>query len=197
LGKTKSIKGNTIVISGTFSGRRRKFNDKALLDMIIYLKSCGYTLVFVGLTKLQETRYGVYNINYDKYGLNLINSLTYAELLKIIDEASLVISPDGGLIHIAGLTDTPIMGLYTIINEKCVSPIRNNKIGYKCYNIKAPIHCYSCYTKTNDFYQCLQHEGKVLQFLDSYNKLGDADCVLSITSDVIIDKLKEVLKEIK
>ncbi len=64
-------------------------------------------------------------------GLNLINKTDTLEIAAIMDKATAVIGMDGGLIHVAGFTDTQIVAGYTLVDPVHVAPIRYNAQSYK------------------------------------------------------------------
>lgn len=61
--------------------------------------------------------------------LDLRGQTTLIDCLEIISTAKAVIGVDGGLIHLAGLTNTPIIAGYTSVDPKYRMPYRNGKLG--------------------------------------------------------------------
>jgi ADP-heptose:LPS heptosyltransferase len=124
----------------------------------------GYTPVFVGK---EESEVGagpdkgvkraniVKGVDYS-LGINLVNKTSLTELGKIIQGAKAYVGCDGGNVHIAGCTETPIVVGYTFIDGKAHNvPIRNNTLGYNCYVVEpdASLACRFCQTKMNFVYQ--------------------------------------------
>ncbi len=179
-----------VVLSGTFACRRRKFSDRVMYRTCKYLKQRGYLPVIVGQTRSTGgIRYGVYNVNYEGC-VNLVDKLRLRELLSIMSEAEAVVGPDSGLLHLAGLTDVPIIGYYTIISGEYVVPIRNDMVGSDCVIIEAPISCASCYSKTDNLWRCMeQYKADPVM---GYKKEGDAECVKVLR----VSYLREALQEI-
>lgn len=190
---SKKFDEDIVVVAGTFPCRRRKFSDRVMFRLLKYLKRSGYLPVIVGATKhiTGMDAFGVYNVNYDVVGcVNLINKLSFGQLLAVMDEAKAVVGPDGGILHMAGLTDTPIVGYYTIISHEYVAPIRNNMVGGDCVCIDAPLTCSSCYSRTDQLWLCT--EDYTNDLIKGYNKEGDADCVKSLHTSLLIEGLQGI-----
>lgn len=93
-------------------------------------------------------------------GLNLINKTDLLESAGIIAGARLFIGMDGGLIHVAGCTQTPIVAGYTLVDPIHVAPIRGGMRYHKFLpiepNEKIPNRYYQTYHsgfKAGDFRQ--------------------------------------------
>lgn len=182
-----------VVISATFSCRRRKFTNESLSELIHYLKKSGYTPVLVGTTRrLWDTtvEYGEYDVDYSGC-VNLINRAKPSELFRMLDEAKAVVAPDNGIIHLTGTTDTPIVGFYTIVSPKYLAPIRGNEVGKDCITIEADIPCSDCFTRTDLFYQCY-HDTDHAKPADGYKLHGNAKCVKALSEGQLIEAVKEI-----
>lgn len=57
-------------------------------------------------------------------GTNLVNKTSLLELGAVIAGAELFVGMDGGIAHLAGCTDTPILAGYTLVDPVHVRPIR-------------------------------------------------------------------------
>lgn len=127
-----------------------------------YCNEKGYTPVFVGK---EESEVGagpnkgikVANIAKVDYslGINLVNQTNLMELAKIIQGAKAYVGMDGGNVHIAGCTNTPIVVGYTFIDGKKHNvPIRNNILGYNSFVVEPDdsLKCRFCQTKMNFVY---------------------------------------------
>lgn len=138
-----------------------------LLDKISdYVLSKGYTPVYLGKS-LAETGAGggitakLAEIDYSK-GIKLIDRTSLVETAAIIAKARAFIGMEGGLTHLAGFTDVPMVLGYTFIDPKVNSPIRNNQIGYNCYFVtpEESLGCRYCQTRIallyeHDFRNCV------------------------------------------
>lgn len=184
------------VVCATFSDRRRKFTDEAMAELLEYLKASGYVPVLVGVTRRtwqEKVRFGEYNVDYSGC-VNMVNKTRPDSLMQMLDEATVVISPDNGILHLAGCTDTPMVGYYTIIDHKYVAPIRGNEIGKDCINVEADIMCMGCYPRTDMFYKCAGTENPYEDDPVVGHELeGDADCVKALSKGQLIEAVKEVI----
>lgn len=180
-----------VVLGGTFSCRRRKFSDRVMYRTCKYLIKAGYLPVIVGASNkffYINGRYGTYNVNYEGC-VNLVDKLQYGELLSIMSHAEAVVSPDSGILHMAALTDVPIIGYYTIIHSDYVGPIRNGVLGANCIMINADVPCAPCYSRTNMLWMC--SEDYQDDPLKGYYKEGDAECVKALKVRHIIQALQD------
>ncbi|MDH5711518.1 MAG: glycosyltransferase family 9 protein [Gammaproteobacteria bacterium] len=56
--------------------------------------------------------------------VNLVGQTSIAELVALLDQASVVIAPDTGPTHIANALNTPVIGLYAATNPQRAGPYR-------------------------------------------------------------------------
>ncbi len=105
----------------------------ALSDYVI---SKGYLPVFLGK---EEAKAGFKDmairakklaVDYSK-GMDLTNKTDLLRAAKVIHGAKAIIGMDGGLIHLAGCTDTFIVAGYTLVDPIHVAPIRCGSQSYK------------------------------------------------------------------
>lgn len=73
--------------------------------------------------------------SYSLYG----NSLS--AVANAIWDADLFIGPDSGILHIAGTTTTPILGLFTCVKAEYRMPFRNQELNHV---MKPDLDCYGC-----------------------------------------------------
>ncbi len=108
--------------------------------------------------------------------INLVGQTNIAEMVALLDMASVVIAPDTGPAHIANALNTPVIGLYAATNPQRAGPYRFQKLVINHY----------------------------LQALEKYYELsvGDApwgqriqnaECMAMITAEEVIRKLEKVL----
>lgn len=102
-------------------------------QIITYVKSLGYTPVFVGQEKvdngLSTKEVPKPTADFSK-GLNLVNKTDLLQLAAIMDRSKAVIGMDGGPIHIAGFSKAPIVAGYTFASPDHLMPIRDYGITY-------------------------------------------------------------------
>lgn len=166
-------------------------------DVARHALSKGYTPVFLGSDQ-EDVIKGIENLkvflgdNIDySAGINLCNKTNLMEAASIIAGSACLIGMEGGLTHIAGMTNTPIVSSYTFADPKLLMPIRENTLGFKVLPVEPTSDCRYCLSvgsftkhKTNpkqwaDFSTC---------YFDTY------DCVSSLTSQMFIDKVNECLR---
>lgn len=71
--------------------------------------------------------------------INLAGKTTFAELLAVIKQGSLMLSPDSGPMHIASALNTPVIGLFAIHNDKRVGPYNYMHLNVSVYNQQAKL----------------------------------------------------------
>lgn len=102
--------------------------------------------------------------------INLINKTSLMEAASIIQNAALVIGVDNGLLHLAGMTKTPIVFGYTTVSSKLREPRRPHGV---CVNVEIPeslLPCISCnekmrFTFSHDFKYCFYKDDKCVEIL--------------------------------
>lgn len=177
-----------IGVGSTF--KVKEFPIDTVNEISKYCISKGYTPVFVG-KEVDET-----GVKYKKtanitkvdfsLGIDLTNKTNLLELAKVIEGAKCYVGMDGGNVHIAGCTDTPIVVGYTFIDGKKHNvPIRNNQLGYNCYVVEPDesLKCRFCQTRMNFYYD--------LWYPDCLYK--DFECVKHMTPDKFIKHLETIL----
>lgn len=179
-----------VVIASTAAEVVKTMPSITINEIASYVISRGYTPVFVGRT---ETAIGyedikmqakAADINYS-VGVNLIDKTNLVELGSIIEGAKCYVGMDGGVTHIAGFTNVPIIVGYTFINPQHNLPIRNHTIGYNCYRVTPPVSlgCRFCQTNMNFVYG--------LDYRSCFYK--DYKCTTYMTSDKFIKHLENIL----
>ena len=110
--------------------------------------------------------------------VNLVGQTSIAELVALLDMASVVIAPDTGPTHIANALNTPVIGLYAATNPQRAGPYRFQKL------------VVSHYTHALENYYSLS--------------VGDApwgqrvhrgECMAMIKADEVIKKLRTLLNQ--
>lgn len=136
LGSRLNLPQKYVVLAATGVEPVRTMPVETANTLIDYIKSKGYEIVFLGK---ESSDCGIGNhaikanpipLNYDK-GINLLNKTSLLESAKIINNAKAVVGMDGGMIHLAGCTDTHIVCGYTASNPNHVAPIRHGSQTYK------------------------------------------------------------------
>lgn len=177
------------VVSVGFTLETKKLPQEVLIAVSQYLKSEGILPVFLGKnyqimpevsSKIAATEQELHSL-----GLNLVDQTDLYETLGLIQRSVLVIGMDSALIHMAGLTDRPIVCCYTIADPIHKMPIRNNEVGYNCFPVVPPndLACRFCLDKL--------HERP--KFDGSFCYFDDYACLPS--SKDFLDQIKTALKQ--
>lgn len=156
----------------------KKIQDYLLEKIVTMVVKKGYKPVFVG--KQSKIKGSGFNNIYRTSGIDLVDKTSINDLLRILSKARLLISADSGVIHLGGMTDIPIFGVYTGTDPLLKLPIRNNKIGYMCdYVIPNP----PCFCITS-----VDWRGFPCYNTDRYS------CVNRINHEEALNKIEEILK---
>lgn len=119
-----------------------------------------------------------------EYVINLINKTTLLDSLKIIQKSKAMVGMDSGLIHLAGLTETPIVAAYTHKSPEYLMPIRHRELGWNVYPI-VPDHgvCKFCMT---EYFNQFEYDYKNCA-------KGNTECCDNITADKFIEQIKKII----
>jgi len=141
----------------------------SLFDIIKkHLISKGLKVFLLGkeeMTPLHKANFG----GYDFSGcVNLINQTSVMDAAKIINDASVVIGIDNGLLHLAGMTETPVVFGYTVASPE---HRRIRRPSGRVHDVVVPkylvqcIHCQSelRYVFDHDYRTCFQGDKACLK----------------------------------
>lgn len=179
-----------VVVTAGFTAKAREFPAKHINDIAKYVKEKGYEVIFLGQTKTITGSRHIIEGNFSEdidfsQGLNLIDKTTLLEAAKVLSHAKAVIGVDNGLLHVAGCTDTAIVGGFTSVRPEIRMPIRNNILGWNYYPVvpDAKSDCCACQQETNFLYG---HDYRSCIYADD-------KCVNEMSADKFIEKLKLIL----
>lgn len=187
-----------VIVTTGFTSEVREMLPKTTNEIVDYIISKGYEVVFLGskvaYTGIDEIGNieGSFSkqIDYTK-GINLIDKTTLLEAGKVIANAKAIIGLDNGLIHLAGTTDTAIVAGFTTVNPDHRAPIRKNQYGYNFYPVVPPenLKCRFCQSNwahvyNHSFKTCFYKEKK----LDK-----EIQCTKQLTSDLYIKELEKII----
>lgn len=150
-----------------------------------YIISQGITPVFLGKTVINDQL----KIKFQDYdlsgGLNLIDKTTLLESAKIISGSRYIVGLDNGLLHLAAMTEAPIVFGYNITTIQHRQPRR--KFG-RIADVVPPksLECAGCQSKIrflpHNFKNCLYKDFKCLELMDA---------------DLYISGIEELFQDIK
>lgn len=190
LPKVESLPDKFVVITTGFTAEVREFPAKTVNEIALWCKENKVDVVWLGKKATQtggaHVIKGAFNTEIDyTQGIDLIDKTTLLQAAYVMSKAKAVLGVDNGLLHVAGCTDTHIIGGFTTVSPSIRIPVRNSELNYK-YTAIVPdesLGCRFCQEKTNFLYN---HDYKYCMYKDNL-------CVSQMTSDKFIKALKEVL----
>jgi len=163
-----------VVIHPSVSWPSRTLPRETWLEVIDKLISKGLSVIIVGTNNdldLGPTRHHVYNLK---------NMFSIHQVSYLISKALCFIGTDSSMVHVAGTTKTPIVGIFTCVKAEYRLPYRNGQYDSLCATVKPDIDCYGCLEK---------HISATNLACDR----GDNACVKMIKSDNILKALDSVI----
>lgn len=176
-----------VVLTPEFTSRARMMDPKATREVIDWLLSLNITPVILGTGSSISVGNGneiqTYMVDgFKTYGpevVNLIGKTTLIEALGIIQRARAIVGVDGGLLYLAGMTETPrVRGMTTVRPEHRLAfghgPLENV--------VPENLACFGCqsdlYFVKHDFRGCVY---------------GDFACTPALTGAMFIEKLRRFI----
>jgi ADP-heptose:LPS heptosyltransferase len=177
-----------VVLTTGYTVGVREFKADSVNKIISFVKSKGYTPVFLGSEKTATgAKHVIKGVFDDKVtyhsGLKLINQTTLLEAAKIMQGAKAVVGVDNGLLHVAGCTDTNIVAGYTTVAPQFRAPYRATNGVWMAVVPEESLACRFCQSNTNFLYGV------------DYTKCFEKDllCVKQMTADKFIAALEHIL----
>lgn len=130
----KNLPKNYVVIHPVKTWPSRSWEEHRWQKFIDIMYSYNIPVVAVGK---KSSEVGSFNtqkptLNVDiKNGLNLMNKLSLHQTWHVLNNSTIVVTMDSGILHLAGTTDTAIIQLGSSIDPRFRAPYRNNKQDYK------------------------------------------------------------------
>lgn len=180
-----------VILTAGFTAQVRELLPEHCNKIIDYVKSKEYEIIFLGKEESfnghKHSIQGTFKeeIEFHK-GINLINKTSLLESIAIIDKAKCLIGLDNGLMHLAGLTDTAIVGGYTTVSSRLRMPYRHNQLGWNVFPVELTIQELACINCQQNF-----------QFTHNFDFKGcfynDTLCIKLLTADKYIAQLQKIL----
>jgi len=130
---------------------------------------------------------------HDLPGVDLRDQTSIPEALKIISKAKFIAGVDNGLLHLAYMSDTPVVAGFTSISPNYRVPYRNGKQYHKTIVVEPDkeLECSGCETKQQYLVRhtqkgILPHDYKVCPY-------NDYKCVTQMRASKFIDAIKQVI----
>lgn len=99
----------------------------------------------------------------------------------VIDACACFVGSDSGVLHIAGATNTPIVGVFTCAQAETRLPWRNGVLGRACVAITPDIACAGCLAR------------RPPPVTTEHCERGDTACVTMVKADEIIEAVISII----
>jgi ADP-heptose:LPS heptosyltransferase len=104
--------------------------------------------------------FSVVTIGRNRYELKNCKNITTVSLFDAIDviaNAKVLVSSDTGPIQLAGATETPIIGIYSVVKPEHRLPYRHDEMGWNCVGVTPSCRYYPCYSQIADekYWECI------------------------------------------
>ena len=168
----------------------RKLPARAFNGIKSYLLEKGIVPVFLGKVEVGDTRKILFENEYNyEGGIDLREKTSLLEAAAIMSKAEMVIGLDNGLLHLAAMTDVPIIFGYNIASPTHRRPRRKTIDGKKpilweIHPDPSSLSCTFCQSQmrfmfNHDFKNCLYKDNLCLE------ALGDAKAWCELIDNVI------------
>jgi ADP-heptose:LPS heptosyltransferase len=124
-----------VVIHAATSWASRTFTPVFWDRVALAVRDLGMKPVFVG---------GGYDYGGPIWATSTLTKLHLRQVASLITGAAAFIGSDSALLHLAGTTETPIIGLYTSVRAKYRMPYRHGKLGWNMIAIEPDLDCRGC-----------------------------------------------------
>ncbi len=161
-----------VIVHAARSWASRTFAPRFWDTVALELKNMGLRPIFVGAQ-------GDYRG--PLWASSAVGMLSLAQVGALIQGASLFVGSDSSLIHIAGTTETPIIGLYTCVRAAYRMPHRHGVLGWNMIGLEPRLDCVGCL------------ETKPAPVTDMRCGRGDNLCVSSIQPSSVRDAAEKLL----
>ncbi len=158
-----AVKDYVVLAYGATTEHRRMLPE-VFEGLVAYFRCLGLAVVLLGkrdhdLRCNGTTTRPTFDLVSLEGCIDLIDQTTLPEALAIIQGAQMVVGLDNGLIHLAALTDVPIVVGYTTVDPYYRLPYRHGVKGWGCHVVEPTSECRYCQTETFctyglDFLRC-------------------------------------------
>jgi ADP-heptose:LPS heptosyltransferase len=172
-----------MVMTTGFTSNTREWLPESVNGVTQYIIDKGYTPVYIGksYTKAYETEdrvdaiKGNFKCNYDN-GINLIDKTDLFEAHSIMANATCVLGLDNGLMHLAAMSNVPLIIGFTTVDPSHRLPYRYDTKGWNCYSVTPTteeLSCTFCQSNMNfapanhDFRNCFYKDYRCLELMSA------------------------------
>lgn len=149
-----------VVLTPGYTAKAREMPGEVFNEITRGIHDRGLYPVFLGRKFKEGTAESFFNEEVDySLGKDLRDKTTLLEAGEVIARAKAIVGIDNGLIHLAGMTETPIVVGYSSQVPHLRAPIRDGILGKDCWYV-LPDSCQGCEAKVrfdykHDFRECL------------------------------------------
>jgi hypothetical protein len=195
----KTIDGDYVVISSGATSDNKIFHPVVMTQVVTGLRARGYKVVIVGKSTTHvkaASETVVLNVR-DTFELmpqgaqdlciDMRDKTTIMEARDIIAHAAAIIGVDGGMLHLAGTTDTPIVYGITSVDPDDRGITRHDEYNWKVRHVwPKELECAGCQSHwvlvfTQDFRECAYEDNKCVEEIKAADMLDALDDLLNET----------------
>lgn len=181
--ETKAKGAPYAVLTPGFTSPVRSLPGDVWNSIAAYLVTLGVTPVWLGKRAIYGSQATLFYDDVDyTVGRDMRDKTTVLEAAMIMSQASFVLGLDNGLMHVAALSDVPIIAGYSSVKAVYRLPVRHGELGW---NVKVvePDSCHGCenimrFNYGHDFRTCYY---------------GDMVCTKELTFDKWRERIDQVL----
>lgn len=113
---------------------------------------------------------------------NLQSRLTYSHIAALCQSSACFVGSDSGLMHVAGATEVPMVGIFTSVLASARQPFRRGEWGWRFVGLEPKISCVGCH----------QREPAPVVYSDC--RRGDFACIGLVMPSAVVEKVQEVAR---
>ena len=148
--RNKNSKVPYIVVHPSRSWPNRTLDIAVWTTVVRHLLQLNYDVYIVGSSR-DTFVHPTLNITTTGKLFDVRGLLNLHQIVHLINYARCFVGMDSGLLHLAGTTSTPIIGVFTCCKSEYRLPYRWNPVkgeedvGYHCTTVKTKLDCYGCH----------------------------------------------------
>jgi hypothetical protein len=173
----------SVIIITTYRDKQRTILPDEITKIAEYVHSKGLTPVYVGkrgAISIWKSSLAMSDFEYPGFGVDLRDDTSFRELSTIMSQAKAIVGMDGGPMHIAWTTRTPVVCGFTTIKPELRIPYRGR---IPTISVVPNIACNFCESDWSLNYW---------NFANCPRKMELAECVTKMTSKKFIDALNQL-----
>lgn len=129
---------NSVVIHASVTWRNRTMTPAFWADFTFRMLERGYRVIVVG-GRHDLSPSGSRNVQ------DLVDKgVPLTQVAAIINRCACFVTPDSGLLHLAGATDAPIVALFSCARAEYRLPFRGGILGQDIVSVVPALDCYGC-----------------------------------------------------